>query len=417
MEKILDRAPSYFFLTFALIFSLLKSKNFLPYGRFWAEEGVYFYTEICTQNFPSGLFFIFNNHLELFANIGVYFSTIASPLYAPMFTTIFSVIIWLYVFQFIFHNRRELGLEAWHVYAIFMASIGIPQSSEVWANTINLHFLFLLLGAVILILPAPKGGRTLHSALLVFFCGLSGIPANFIAPLYILSAVLERTWGRALQSAAIVATCLIQILILYKSGYSNERGLSLDLDIIVLASFTQSFWGLFFGAPGGQMAASAFSGFYGGNLIWLLGGASILIISIALGYKTFFLKNNFSLTEENGLRNLKLILSVAICLTASITLSLGDKQELISRADGGRYFWAPNMLLLVIFFSHRSLSSALRNFLIFSLFLFSLLGSFKNFEGPDWVSQLTTIPSEVSEVNTFLIWPNGWSMQVPPRCL
>ena len=391
LENALDRKPLLFFLMFATSFSLIKSREFLPTGRFWAEEGVIFYPGICTQEFFSGLFFVFNNHLELFTNIGVYISTLVPFMFAPLISTLFSIIIWLTVFVFMFINRESLDVKKRHVYLIFLASMGVPQSSEVWANTINLHFVFLLLNAVILLSPAQGGKLAVFSAILVFFCGLSGIPANFIAPLYIVSAALEKNWGRSLQALAISLSCFIQLFLLYKSGYSNDRGISPSIDIIILASLTQSFWGLFLGGPGGRTAATVFGGLYTGNFVHILLGASFLFISLVAFFRVFLFNNIFDVSHRLGLRNVKLITAAGVCLIASITLALGDSQVLISKDSGGRYFWAPSMILLILFFSHHS-KKRLHNFLTTSLFLFTLAGAFSNFNGPEWRLQFESNP-------------------------
>ena len=403
-----------------LAFAIVKSWGFFPYGRFWAEEGTIFFPGICTAPGFDGLFFLFNNHLELWSNLGVLISSFAPTRIAPAITTTYAIILQSIPLAIIAVKRADLGLSNTSVFIVLLAATGMLQAAEVWANTINLHFHFLLAASLILALPTNGEKWRPLSLILLTMCGLSGIPANFLAPLFIVFAILEKCWIRAMQALVITLTAALQIYLLSQSGYQQDRGLTPPLDIILFASLTQSYFSLFWGFQGGNLSASLLGPLRHPALtLQTLAGSAFFIGSCLLIAKTFNLPNSLRHWEPDSRRNTKLILAALVALVASITLAYGDKVDLVSPMGGGRYFFAPNVLLVVLLFSLKAKPHLLQSIAMVSVVVFSLAKLPSAHSGPDWgdAVQLLDEATNDDQILKLNIWPTGWAMDLPISCV
>lgn len=404
-----------------LALSLVKSRAFFPQGRFWAEEGTIFYTNICTAPGLEGLGFLFNNHLELWTNLGVLLSTLASLERAPAVSTLYAITLQFILLATIAAKRHQLGLSKTSVLVILVVAIGMPQSREVWANTINLHFHFAIVAALILAIPATGKGWARLSFLLLLMSGLSGIPANFLVPLFILVAIFERNRTRTIQALLLTATAALQVYLLLHNGYEGDRNLMPRFDVIVLASLTHSFFALIWSPIAGRFASDLLV-----PLVQPVGlretllGLVFLLASILLVARAFGPISNYRLQHREGQRNVRLAAAAAVLLAASITLAMGDRTNLVSSHYGGRYFFAPNVLVAIILLSLTGTPRRVRKLAILSLVLSSFAGVPRFYAGPDWRLSIASMDQGLQEDQTAIaldIWPHGWTMQVPLSCV
>ncbi|MBV1902331.1 MAG: hypothetical protein KUG58_01695 [Marinosulfonomonas sp.] len=403
-----------------LAFVIIKSWGFIPYGRFWAEEGTVFFPGICTAPGFDGIFFLFNNHLELWTNLGVLISSLAPIGNAPAITTTYAIILQSIPLAIIAVKRADLGLSNISVFVVLLAATGMLQAAEVWANTINLHFHFLVVASLILALPCTGKRWVPFSLILLTMCGLSGIPANFLAPLFIVFAILEKSRVRAMQALVITVTAALQIYLLSQSGYQQDRGLIPPLGIILLASLTQSFFSVFWGFQGGNLAADLLRPLLHPTLSFQSVAGSVFFVGACLLIaKIYNLPNSLRHWEPDGRRNIKLISAALLSLVASITLAYGDKVDLISPLGGGRYFYAPNVLFVVVLFSLKAKQHFLRTFAIVSLIVFSLAKLPWAYEGGDWGEAIQLIDKHAKDAKNLElnIWPTGWAMKLPTSCV
>jgi hypothetical protein len=404
-----------------VLLALVKSRAFFPQGRFWAEEGADFYVGICAAPGLAGLGFLFNNHLELWTNLGVLLATRVPLEMAPAVTTLYALVLQALPLVLIGVARRELGLSRLAVLVLIVVSLGMPQSREVWANTINLHFHFALLAALILLLPARGGMGLGLGAAALLACGLSGVPANFLAPLFLAVALWEKSPARALQAAVLGATALLQVWLLLSSGYDGVRDMMPRPDVILLAGITQSFYTLIGSPIAGHLSADLFLPLVRGGAPWQLafGGAGVLG-TLWLVVRICGPGARFRPERAAGRRNIRLVLGLAVLLSASVTLAIGDSRNLVSPHYGGRYFYVPNMLVALLLLSGAAASlRPLRAVAIMSMALFALLGVPRFYGGPDWAQSLAQArlePPPRGAALSVAVWPQGWRMEVPAAC-
>ena len=419
-KLLVDRFWTSLTLVFVML-SLTKSRSFIPYGRFWAEEGAYFFPAICVSNSSDGLLFLFNNHLQLWTNVGVLISTLVPLGTAPIIANLYAILVQAIPLVLLAAKRKALGLENAAVFIIALAYFGMPQAAEVWANTINLHFHFLIIAGIILALPA--GGRSwfLFSFFLLLASGLSGIPANFLAPLFLIAAFYEKSIYRYIQAAAICATAAFQIVVLFQSGYQGERGLVPPLDIIALSAITQSFYSLYFGVSGGNFVAGFLRPLLDPSQdIRAFLGICLLVVTFVLLLKLYRLPVSMNPTNIDGWRRLKLLLAAVFSLVASITLALDEGQYLIHAWVGGRYFFAPNIFFLTVLLAAPARKTLVQKTAIVCVVVFSFAGIPGGFDGPKWNDVLVQV-RDAGEDDLFAlnlpIWPDGtWQMTIEPIC-
>lgn len=100
-------------------------------------------------------------------------------------------------------------------------------------------------------------------------------------------------------------------------------------------------------------------------------------------------------------------------------LSLGDKISMISTIGGGRYFFAANVVWVLVFLARARKNVAyaiLTGFLIAA----ALASTPKNFDGPDWRNALAQSEAGTIAgvaVRSVDIWPAGWTANIPVSCL
>lgn len=392
---------SHFWLAFALywVLSLIKIRAFAGVGRFWAEEGKYFYADIARAGFGPGLRYLFNGHLELLSNFSVALATLVELRHAPLVTTYISLALQSAPVALLLARHAQLGLGRAAALAVVVMLVGLPQAGEVWANSINLHFHAALLVALIAVLDVPIGRAAWLSRSLLLFGGLSGIPANFLAPVFLYRAMVERSRERWLQFALLAACAALQIGLLLMNGIGAAREIGFDPLLYARVLVAQHEYGLVFGTKLGARLASK-----------LLGDdarAYGLLLVSALP---------FALLLWRLLREPRARILVACALLLSImcfATALGEKLEFVSPIDAGRYFYAPNVLLVVALFG--LLRAERRSWWVYGLCLLLVcvaLPRTKSYlKGPDWRIEYQRAIDE--KAATIAIWPNGWTMQTP----
>jgi len=305
--------------------------------------------------------------------------------------------------------RAQLGLSKIHVLAWIVILAGLPQGNEVWANTINLHFHFALLAAIIAALPPQTGWQKhpLRGALLV--SGLSGIPANFLAPVFLLLALKEKHPERWVQFAILAATAALQIgLLLLSDSRLGNRTYEFDPMVFLLATVNQSFVFPLLGSGMGRTVGELLAehGLGGGVLAFVL--VAILVAPVIFLIQALW---------RRGTRSECVLFGSSILLVVlGFWLALGPERVTFIYRDGGRYWYASNALLflsLLVFLNR--LNIRLGQFYLILVVVASLHGTHSDrLNGPAWAEAHRQAVSEGQ--GRVAIWPSGWYMWIPePR--
>ena len=392
-----------------LILSFWKMHSFLLEGRFWAEEGVHFYTDISKlESFWSGLSYLFHGHLEIVTNLLVLLSTKVDFQFAPLVTTYLSFLLQFIPVAFVVLCHRNLGLSRFHTFLFVVVITGLAQSAEVWANSINLHFHFAVLAALLAVFEPKTSSQKLGSSSLIAICGLSGIPANFLVPVFVLKAIFVKSRISLIHALILTATALTQISLLLSHQLAmGNRQIILPPLITWYAVVAQQIWSPL---AGFQIFKDAIiimhNGIFGSS--WLfLGGLMIAM----LGTLPILYFSSFAIRHKHKVILLLIGSSVSLALMSVLT-ALGEKLGLVSEFGAGRYFFASNFLGCLVFFVF---ASKRPNWMIRIFSLVLVLSCFSRvdnmFIGPPWSLSL----KEARESNSpeITIWPDGWQMANP----
>lgn len=402
-KKLSFNGFSAFALLMCITFGAIKMRTYVSEGRFWAEEGTFFYSNMLNLPIWERPFFLFNGHLEFITNIIVTLATLVDVEYAPLLTTHLAYAAQLIPIYIIIKNREALGLSEWKVISLIIISVGIPQASEVWANTTNLHFHFALAAGLIASLPPAEGLGKHFQRLMLLASGLSGIPANFILPVFILNATREQTRERWIQMGIMLTTTILQVGLLLTNSFEHTgRTYSFNPLIHWLASLSQSITTPLLGLEIGHHISQILRSAYELNIDSLLFAAALSILPAYL---------ILAVTHQPNRTHKSLLACAAISLILCITTSLGSKTSLISSFYGGRYFYASNIFLTICLLG----SIKKHHHAAIALACITTLASIKNIphflDGPSWQDSLTKAKAlDASQVE---IWPQGWTMHLP----
>ena len=384
--------------------SLRKMAAYAADGRFWAEDGMMF-SKIAAMDAAHGLVMLVHGHLTLPANLVVVASSLVDFRLAPFVSTWLSFALQSIPVAMVVAFRRELGL-AWWGPAVFAALlVGLPQAAEVWANPVTLQFHFTLAAALLAVLATGTGLRRHGSRALLVLCGLSGIPAHFLAPVFLAQAAITRDRERWVQFGILAGTALLQLGLLTYSGFETggDRSLRPPLWVVWLPTVSHQVLGPLFGIGLGDQLATFLRSVPTHNreiLVYAL-VCSVPIMALAL-----------RLREDERLSRV-LVACAAVLVVASMFTARGDPMHLVSSWSGGRYFFAPNALIALYLLN---LAARRPGIGIFGLIAILLVAASLRIEhylgGPPWKQEYeAAMRSQAPKVN---IWPGGWTVDVPP---
>lgn len=384
-----------------LVLSLVKMRAYLFSGRFWAEEGKYFYADIAQSGFFKGLVYVFNGHIEFMTNAVVAASTLVPLKWAPLITTYSSYLLQFIPIALLLKYRNEFSLNRYAVFGVVIIAAGMPQAAEVWANAINLHFHFALLVALIAALPITAQNNTWLFRVLLLAAGLSGIPANFLLPILFFQALRERHRERWIQVAILGACCAMQLAVIATQGL-GDRKVSFGPITYLMVALAQHEYALVFTAKKSLRATRHLANIFSGDT------HALATAAVGVAFFAAFLY-----------RSLRHITPARIMVVAAMVLSLlsfataiGDKTQMISPAGGGRYFYASNLLFVIALFSLlRTQHNKLILIACVAITLIAAKGVKTYIKGPDWHREYEQASSQ--HLDTINIWPTGWIMKYP----
>ncbi|MBV1881506.1 MAG: hypothetical protein KUG82_07725 [Pseudomonadales bacterium] len=115
-----ERTVSLLLLGLYLLCALIKMRGFWRTGRFWAEEGKVFYSQLLELPWYDAIVFQYNGHLEFSTNAIVYLSTLTPLFFAPLVTTYLSLGVQVLPIALIICYRNHLKISP-IVLSIFFA--------------------------------------------------------------------------------------------------------------------------------------------------------------------------------------------------------------------------------------------------------------------------------------------------------
>jgi len=397
--------------------------------RLWAEEGTlyfaYAYHFANTPEWLNGLINIQLGYFSLWPNIA---STVAANLFSleqvPFVTTALALTVQLMAIAVILWGESKFWQTPIQKTICVLVVIFVPLSGEIWLNTINSQFVFGLIAFLILHSNADvrKPIKWWYRVLLLF-SGLTGVVSCFLTPLFILRALAEKSRERAIQMGILVICVSVQatIQLLSLKDLVSARGAGIEWQTLAAILWTQSIGLTIFGLKNAlRFSALIVSADAHGSLEFTL--ISIIILSVEM----MFIIILFICSTPKLSDRMTLIGSYLILIILSILGSLGtDKFEYVLPGYGQRYFYAPNIILMLIVAVSIQISTNLsglkrqwRSILLAMLLASSLCWGVSQYgsttiAGADWPKWQEQVQMwRENPARPIQIWPPGWQMQL-----
>jgi hypothetical protein len=209
---------SWIFLPYAGLFfglALWKSPHIFKHPRFWAEEGSRFYAHCQGGSFWHCMEYVHGDSYHLLANTLVSLAAAASVEDAPAVTTYLAFAVELAVVVQIVLFCSEYRLSPLIAALLVAAWAMLPGRYEVWLSATTIQWVAGI--SVLWLLVMPQAWIERHwrgLALWCAVCGLSGVPAVLIAPIFLVRAVAGRS-RPVLWMSLVLGVCAVFQLSLF----------------------------------------------------------------------------------------------------------------------------------------------------------------------------------------------------------
>lgn len=218
------------FLSLALI--VFREPRIITAPQFWAEEGgryfrlAYYFAH--TPEWYKGLIQIQNGYLSLWPNLATTIAANLLPIeYAPYATTILALFVYItLIFSILWLDSNLWKSPLIKTLSVLMLIL-VPNTWEVWLNTINSQFVFSVLTFILLNADLDNYKvRKYLSYVTLLFCGLTGIVSILLTPIFLFKVIRERKRFQIVQAAILCFCTILQGIIILTSLLNNHTSLS-----------------------------------------------------------------------------------------------------------------------------------------------------------------------------------------------
>ncbi len=397
----------------------LRAPSLLSAPRFWAEEGsVYFayayaHPWLDTLVTPHGLY------LLLYTNLAAIVAARAVPLTsAPLVTTLCAFAVQALTLALILWSRSALWRSDTRKVVGCLIVLLTPISGELWLTTTNSQFYLSLVTFLILVDRVDGASRfRVHAyRVLLVLAGLTGPVSCFLAPLFLLKAWRERQREDRIHTGILLACTLVQLTVLWSLRHEPavaRRFAVVDVPTLASIVWTNTIVWPFGGLPLAQAFADViFRACSGGRLPFVVLGLLLLCLEVLL---LWCIAAPVETSARRALLGSYLLLTVLSIMAG--TSSLPDKAALMQPGLGGRYFYVPTVLLLLLLLVNiqRDLFASARSLFCLALLAAALIWGARAYQpppatGPDWPMEVRRWQEDAEY--RLHIWPPGWSVSL-----
>jgi hypothetical protein len=395
---------------FAVLICLRMPEVILK-GRFWAEEGNVFFIDAWYNTPLNALFFGFGGYMNIAANAATLASRWLMPLeLAPYMTTGVALLVQLSV-PLVLLTARDAWLQSVpaRLAAITLVLV-VPDSEEVWLNSLHCQFHLGLCCAIIVALQPATGRVAWMRYAILFFAPLCGPTAIAVLPLFAVRALLERSRARFIQMAVLAASTAIQLLLFFHRDPLRAYGFSpvlfactVTLRHIVEPFMTKHYADIWAAAVRARLAA----GFVPHK------AALMPLLFMPYGVLVYLYRRR----------------SPAIWLFAGFVLvglatyfgARGHLDMLLMTKVDGRYMYVPQALLSLSVLALAACLPGWRAVLAWGVVAWLIVVGAVEYTMPwdfiaDGASWRTEVAAwRVDPNHVLLIWPEGWSAVLKPK--
>ncbi len=324
-----------------ILLLILREPRFLGSPRFWAEEGSRYFAYAYTHGWYDALAHADLGYIALWPNLATTIAANLVPLeHAPLVTTLFAAVVQVIpIMVIVWSNGAFWNGFVTKVVGCF-AVVFAPLSHEIWFNTVNSQFYFLLITLLVSIEDAnAKRARRIMRRVLLVVAGLTGAVSLFLLPVFVVKAAQEKHRERVVQAVLLAACAVVQGAVFWSShaGADASRQVVADVPLFAAVVWVQS---IVMSTLGWERAAST----------------SRLIISVRDASRGTFVGMGIALLLAEAMmlwavarrpwvkERWVLVLGYVCILVGCYAFSLGiDIAYLLGAGNGQRYFYVANV--------------------------------------------------------------------------
>jgi hypothetical protein len=397
-------------LAFAVLVCL-RMPGIVIHGRFWAEEGTIMFQAAWTLPWYQALLHPHGGYLNLPANLGGLLARHLVPLdHAPQVTVFVALLFQVCPAILLATARDEWLHDRLRLLAALLIVATPPVSEEVWLTSLQAQVHLALSAAIVLSLETRGGGSGLFRTGLLMTASLSGPGAWALIPLFVLRAVLERSWTRAGQAAALAIGAALQLAFWFQM--EPARVFAGPRMLLLIMFVRHLLIPLFGNVEASAVATPLHDSVVAGHApLWPM--ALTIIVLVGLAAAIWYQRNRPAawLFLAGG------TLAVAACSGA-----LAGRENLLYVHFGLRYSFAPSVLFGLALLALASIGrhGFVRTGAAGVVGWLIVIGAHEYFvpstrafaAGPDWQSEVAKWRADPGHALT--IWPSDWSVRLPP---
>lgn len=348
-SKLFSRLVSWGLLSLAALVLVLRVPGVMETPRFWAEEGTLYFTAAYNQPWYRALFLSHNGYYSLIPNMATVAATLVPLEFAPYVTMISSLLIQLIPVALIAFGTSELWKSLLSRVIGVGAVLFTSLNGEVWLNTPNSQF-HLSLSAFLILLEDSESLQPLRKwiyRMVLAAAGLTGVPSGFLAPLFFIKSWQDKTKEAGIQGGILLASLLLQMSIIFSTSDAGGIGDRWDgligIPTAVYSLVLKSILVPIMGAEITQQIAGRFGSIYGDpDLSWIVViGTLFGLALLGMFYLVWRYRSGWKFAG-----------GYALLVIPSLLFSPGDKSLFIDVYFAERYFYAPNVILVLALILH-----------------------------------------------------------------
>lgn len=374
-------------------------------GRFYAEEGPFFFGYAWHMPWRAALFHTLGGYLNIVASAATLADAAlvrwgALPLVdAPYFTEAVALVFQACPAIVVLTARADWLTGRWRRLAALALIATAPLAEQVWLQTLHSQFHLALAAGLLLALEAQAGPIVTGFRLAVLALGpLCGPAAIVLAPFFVARAALERTRARTAQAAAIALGAALQLSLFYAGSRARAFGMDvptllavLSVRHIVLPLLGPDVAMAYAAAARASLTAPA-----------LLGAAAALG---ALG---------FAAARWRRPEAWLIVAGLALAVVSYIG-GIRSGPLMLDPAFAGRYAFTPQALFALAALAAAQTFPRARWLVgwLIAIGVFSALSPLPDIaHGPDWRAEVKAWRADPN--HRLSVWPQGWKLDLAP---
>lgn len=311
------------------------------YGRFWGEEGSYFFENIYRSSAFDSVFYIYKGTLQITSNLSLLLATRVSMEHAPLITTWVGTVFLCYFIYLFLQWARIHSVNIGIIILSIILLLVSGQTYEVLSNSTNLQWICSLCVMVAIFLPDHVLQRRFYiNSVLILLAGLSGVPSSMLAPSMMLRGLVVKSWTQITFAIILGCTALIQIFIILSSQLEERDTDRYSIFELFYVSVIRPPLGLLLTQKGSQTLMSAA---YARLDVLILFGFAVIVLAGTL----------YLIWRWSGLKTVRhdaTIIVLTGCLISAVNIfgSLSTEIDAMLGIGGGRYYLVGFVAVLMI---------------------------------------------------------------------